>query len=63
MPGFVLDTNCMIAAICSWHEHHERAAAEIERHLEHGEALIVAAPALVEAYAVLPLGGWGVRSS
>jgi len=43
----------MIAAVCSWHEHHEPAADEIERRLARREKMIVAAPALVEAYAVL----------
>ena len=43
----------MIAAVCAWHEHHARAAEEIERRLSRGEEMIVAAPALVEAYAVL----------
>jgi predicted nucleic acid-binding protein len=43
----------MIAAVCTWHEHHERAAGEIDRRLERGETLCVAAPTLVEAYAVL----------
>jgi predicted nucleic acid-binding protein len=43
----------MIAAVCAWHERHEPAAAEIERRLGRGEELVVAGPALVEAYAVL----------
>ena len=43
----------MIAAVCSWHEHHEAAANEIERRLAGRQKMIVAAPALVEAYAVL----------
>jgi predicted nucleic acid-binding protein len=43
----------MVAAVCTWHEHHERAAAEIETRLTRREPLIVAAPTLVEAYAVL----------
>lgn len=43
----------MIAAICSWHEHHEAAIGEIERRLGRREAMVVAAPALVETYAVL----------
>lgn len=43
----------MIAAVCTWHEHHAAAAAEIERRLERGERSVVAAPALAEAYAVL----------
>ena len=43
----------MVAAVCSWHEHHPAAAAEINRRLDRGEGLSVPAPALVEAYAVL----------
>jgi predicted nucleic acid-binding protein len=43
----------MIAAVCSWHEHHEPAANELERRLARREKMVVAAPALVEAYAVL----------
>jgi predicted nucleic acid-binding protein len=52
-PAFLPDTSCMIAAVCSWHEHHEPAANEIERRLARREKMIVAAPALIEAYAVL----------
>lgn len=53
MPRFLPDTSCMVAALCSWHEHHERAARELERRLEDGDTLVVAAPALVETYVVL----------
>jgi predicted nucleic acid-binding protein len=54
MPAaFLPDTSRMIAAVCSWHEYHEAAANEIERRLAGREKMIVAAPALVEAYAVL----------
>ncbi len=54
MPAaFLPDTSCIIAAVCSWHEHHEAAASEIERRLAARTQMIVAAPALVEAYAVL----------
>ncbi|HSE83473.1 MAG TPA: PIN domain-containing protein [Thermodesulfobacteriota bacterium] len=53
MLRFSLDTSCMIGAVCTWHEHHDRAAGEIERRLSQGETMIVAAPALVESYAVL----------
>jgi predicted nucleic acid-binding protein len=54
MPSvFALDTSCMIAAVCGWHEQHGAAAAEIERRLEQGEQLTVAAHALSESYAVL----------
>jgi predicted nucleic acid-binding protein len=53
MPRFLPDTSCIVAALCTWHEYHGRAVAEIERRLENSEALVVAAPALVETYAVL----------
>jgi predicted nucleic acid-binding protein len=43
----------MIAAICAWHEHHEQAANEIQHRLDRREKMVVAAPALVETYAVL----------
>jgi predicted nucleic acid-binding protein len=43
----------MIAAVCSWHEHHEIAANEIENRLAGRAKMIVAAPPLVEADAVL----------
>lgn len=50
---FLPDTSCMVAAVCAWHEHHEAAANEIESRLASRAKMIVAAPALVEAYAVL----------
>jgi predicted nucleic acid-binding protein len=43
----------MIAAVCGWHEHHRRAVAALERRLERGDPLVVAASAVIEAYAVL----------
>ncbi len=53
MSRFLPDTSVMIAAVCSWHEHHAPAAQDLERRLARRETLIVAAPALIEAYAVL----------
>lgn len=53
MSSFLPDTSCMVAAVCGWHEHHSRAAREFELRLSQEEELIVAAPALVETYAVL----------
>ena len=41
----------MVAAVCDWHEHHGAARSEFELRLRH--ALLVPAPALVEAYSVL----------
>jgi predicted nucleic acid-binding protein len=50
---FALDTSCMVAAICTWHERHAVAVAAIEQRLDRGDRLAVAAHAIVEAYAVL----------
>ena len=43
----------MLAAMCDWHKDHVAALAELDRRLDAGEQLRVAAPALVEAYAML----------
>ena len=53
MGTFLPATSCMVAAVCSWHEHHNRAADAIESRLESKERMIVAAPALIETYSVL----------
>jgi predicted nucleic acid-binding protein len=53
MATFSLDSNCMIAAVCGWHEHHGAAAAAIEERFDRGDRMVVAAHAMVEAYAVL----------
>ena len=43
----------MVALMCSWHGHHLRAVEAIEGRQSRGERMVIAAPALVEAYAVL----------
>jgi predicted nucleic acid-binding protein len=53
MNSFLPDTNVMVARVCTWHEHHERAITEMERRLAKRESLILATPALIETYAVL----------
>lgn len=53
MGSFLPDTSVMVATVCTWHEHHERAIAEMERRLAEREILVLATPALIEAYAVL----------
>lgn len=53
MGGFALDANCMVAAICAWHQHHAQAKAEINGRLTRGESMLVPTHALVEAYAVV----------
>ena len=42
-----------MAAVSSWHEHHERAINEIQSRLKKKQRMIVAAHSLIEAYAVL----------
>ena len=53
MPAFTLDSNCLVAAVCTWHEHHQTVADDIETRLRRRERLVVVAQTLVEAYAVL----------
>jgi len=53
MGTFALDSSCMVAAVCTWHERHAAVAAAIEQRLGRGERLVTAAHALVETYAVL----------
>jgi len=53
MPRFMPDTNCIVALLSSRHEHHERAVGEMERRLDDGETLVIAAHTLVETYSVL----------
>jgi predicted nucleic acid-binding protein len=43
----------MVPAVCSWHEHHLRAIEAIGDRLSRKERMLVAAPAMVEAYSVL----------
>lgn len=43
----------MIAAVCSWHVHHDAARGEIENRLRRTERMMLSAHAMVEAYAVL----------
>jgi predicted nucleic acid-binding protein len=50
---FLPDSDCMIAAVSQWHVHHVPASSEIDRRLSTGEPMVIAAPALVETYAVL----------
>jgi predicted nucleic acid-binding protein len=50
---FLPDTNCMIATLLDWHVHNVLAASEVERRLERGEDLVLAAPTLIETYSVL----------
>ena len=53
MTRFLCDTSGLVAAVCSWHEHHARTIAELERRADAHEELVLAAHSLVETYSVL----------
>ena len=53
MTRYLCDTSVLVAAVCSWHEHHARTIAELERREGAGEELVLGAHSLAEAYAVL----------
>ena len=53
MIRYLCDTSALVAAVSSWHEHHDRTCAEIERRKRGNEQLVVAAHSLAETYAVL----------
>ncbi len=53
MSRLVLDTGCLVAAVCSWHEHHEPTREALEDALERGYGFVAVAHALTEAYSVL----------
>jgi predicted nucleic acid-binding protein len=46
-----VDSSCLVAAACSWHEHHEATLGAMGASA--GQHLVVPAHALIEAYAVL----------
>ena len=53
MTRYLCDTGVLVAAVCTWHEHHDRTRMELERRIAAGEELVLAAHSLVETYAVL----------
>jgi len=50
---FAVDTSCIVAALSEWHAQHASAADAVLASFRRGERLVVAAPALIEAYSVL----------
>ena len=50
---FLVDTSCLVAAICAWHRRHADSAGEIRRRRRLGERMVVAGHTVLEAYAVL----------
>ena len=53
MSSYLLDTSCLVAAVCEWHRHHEATRKEIDRRTAAGETPTLAAHSLAEAYSVL----------
>lgn len=51
--GTLLDSSCLVALACAWHEHHEATRIELERCEQASERILLAGHALIEAYAVL----------
>jgi len=47
------DTSCIVAAVSSWHDHHQRAINEIQSRLKKKQKMVVAGHALIEAFSVL----------
>jgi predicted nucleic acid-binding protein len=55
VSSYLCDTSCLIAALCLWHEHHDRTKQEIEARATSREKLVLAAHSLAETYAVLTM--------
>ncbi len=53
MSSYLLDTSCLVAAVCAWHRRHEATRREIERRGGAGEELVLAAHSLAETFSVL----------
>jgi predicted nucleic acid-binding protein len=53
LTSYLLDTSCLVAAVCAWHSHHDVTRREIERREAAGETLVLAAHSLAEAFSVL----------
>jgi len=51
--SLALDTNVIVAALLSWHEHHAVALPVVQRSLASQPPSILPLPALVEGYAVM----------
>lgn len=50
---YLPDTSCLVALLCSWHEHHSATLKEMNQRKRAGDKLVLAGPALIETYAVL----------
>lgn len=53
MSRYLCDASVLVAAVSSWHEHHDRTCVEMERRERGKEELVISAHSLAETYAVL----------
>jgi predicted nucleic acid-binding protein len=53
VSSYLLDTSCLVAAVCEWHRDHDATRREIEGRVAAGETPVLAAHSLAEAYSVL----------
>lgn len=53
MSSYLLDTSCLVAAVCAWHRFHDATRREIERRRAAGQTLVLAAHSLAETFSVL----------
>ena len=53
MSLYLIDTSCMVAAVCSWHQHHAVTRAELQRLQQARWRPVIAGHSLAEAYSVL----------
>jgi predicted nucleic acid-binding protein len=53
VTSYLLDTSCLVAAVCGWHRDHDATRREIERRNGSGEKLVLAAHSLAETFSVL----------
>jgi len=53
MERVAIDTSVVVAALLSWHQHHDRALAALAAARSSQQGVILPLPALVESYAVL----------
>jgi predicted nucleic acid-binding protein len=51
--SYLPDTSCLVALLCSWHEHHETTIKEMNQRERSGDEAILGAHSLVETYSVL----------
>ena len=53
MTRIAIDTGCLVATLCAWHDRHGEVLASMTAAVERGDVLLVAAHSLAEVYSVL----------